>query len=373
MHERSEKFAKRRFIIAIILISLLTICGAFFFFRYQVSLIRADKYGEIRAIARLKSEEIIRWLSERHSDADYFSSSKETKLILEKYRETNKASDVRKDFDVLFKRMKQNHHYEEILIVDIHDRIIYSNDSTKLIIDSSLMSAIHRVKKEKRIILNDFSYNNSRGFIHLDMVAPIKLSENEWAFLVFIINPSTFLYPLVQSWPTPSKSSETLLLRKEGKNLLYLNPLKHAPDAALKLTEPVSESSFPPADAINGMKECFEGKDYTGTSVIADIRAISDTPWLMVAKINKSEVFSELKFRLELQALMLILLLLFIGSTFAMEYNRNQKSIYEKLFLREQEFRVAQEEFRNTLKKLNADLEQRVELRTEELKRSNKE
>ncbi len=59
-------------------------------FKLQVNLIRENKYAEIRAIAHLKSDEIVRWLGERYSDADYFAGSAELKSILLGEDERNK-------------------------------------------------------------------------------------------------------------------------------------------------------------------------------------------------------------------------------------------------------------------------------------------
>ena len=55
-------------------------------------------------------------------------------------------------------------------------------------------------------------------------------------------DPEDFLYPLVQSWPTPSQSAETLLMRKDGDDVLFLNTLRHRPDPALTLRIPLSRS-----------------------------------------------------------------------------------------------------------------------------------
>lgn len=323
--------------------------GAFFLFRYQVNLIREDKYAEIRAIARLKSDEIVRWLGERYSDADYFSTSAELKSILSQADKGTHDSILQKQFNRVFQRMRKNHHYSDVIVSDLEGHILYSFDGPHHFADTGILSIFSSVWKSQRILLNDFSGSPTDGMIHLDIAAPVHMDNSKNAVLIFTVDPSTFLYPLIQSWPTPSKTSETLLLRKEGDSILYLNPLKHAPRAALTLKQPLSGTSLPPLDAVNGKLESFEGRDYAGRNVMADIRPIKGTPWLMVAKIDKSEVFYELKFRIILQSVMLVMFLMFIASLAAFLYSRRQKGIFEQLFLREQEFRMAQEEFRITL------------------------
>jgi PAS domain S-box-containing protein len=323
--------------------------GALVSFRYQVNLIRENKYTEIRAIAHLKADEIVRWLGERYSDVDYFSSSAELKSIIQQADAGTNDSVLKKEFNRVFQRMKKNHHYADIIVSDLKGKILYSFDDTGQDADSEFISMVSSVQKSQKILLHDFSKSPDGKFIHLHIAAPVHLGNSNKAVLIFTIDPSTFLYPLVQSWPAPRKTSETLLLRREGDSILYLNQLKYSPKAALNLKQKLTDRSLPPLDAVNGKVESFEGKDYSGRQVIADIRPIRGTPWLMVAKIDKSEVFYELKFRIILQVVMLIMLLLFISSMVAFLYSRKQKSIYEQLFLREQEFRLAQEEFRITL------------------------
>jgi PAS domain S-box-containing protein len=334
---------------ALVPLFLIITVGALLFFRYQVNLIRENKYSEIRAIARLKSDEIVRWLDERYSDADYFSGSAELKSIIRQANKGISDSILQKEFNALFQRMKENHHYADVIVSDTKGHILYSFDNFHQHADSALISIVSSVQKNHRILLNDFSLSTENQHIHLDIAAPVILDNINEAVLIFTIDPSTFLYPLIQSWPAAGKTSETLLLRREGNSVLYLNPLKYAPEAALKLRQQLTDRSLPSIDAVNGKLESLEGKDYAGKNVIADIRPIRGTSWLMVAKTDKAEVFYELKFRIILQVVMLVFFLLFVSSMAAFLYSRRQKGIYEKLYLREQEFRLAQEEFRITL------------------------
>ncbi len=349
MNKQPPGFNGKIVYVALALLFMILISGAVYFFKHQVNLIRENKYAEIRAIAGLKSDEIVHWLRERYSDADYFAGSTELKLIIQKSETGLKDSLIQKDFNRVFQRMRKNHHYADVIVADFKGHALYSFKGPHHQADSGILSIVSSVWKNQEIELHDFSIDPESRLIHLDIAAPVWSDHSKIAVLIFTIDPSTFLYPLIQSWPSPSKTSETLLLRREGDSILFLNELKHAPGAALQLKQPLSGTSMPPMDAVNGKMESFQGQDYAGNQVIADIRAIRGTPWLMVAKIDKSEVFYELKFRIILQAVMLVMLLMIISSMAALFYSRRQKSIYEQLFLREQEFRHAQEEFRITL------------------------
>ena len=44
--------------------------------------------------------------------------------------------------------------------------------------------------------------------------------------LALQIDPETYLYPFIKRWPTPSQTAETLLVRRDGNDVLFLNELK---------------------------------------------------------------------------------------------------------------------------------------------------
>ena len=56
--------------------------------------------------------------------------------------------------------------------------------------------------------------------------------------IVLLNDASQFFYPLIQRWPLPSKTAETLLVMRDGDDVLYINNLRYRPDGALKLRIP---------------------------------------------------------------------------------------------------------------------------------------
>ncbi len=157
MLKQPRTFSWKLVYMALLPLFILLTVGALLFFRYQVNLIRENKYTEIRAIARLKSDEIVRWLGERYSDADYFSSSAELKSIISMAEKGTNDSILQKDFNRVFQRMKKNHHYADVIVSDLKGHILYSFDISRMSADSDLMSIVSRVQKSQKILLHDFS------------------------------------------------------------------------------------------------------------------------------------------------------------------------------------------------------------------------
>jgi len=82
---------------------------------------------------------------------------------------------------------------------------------------------LHGIIEQREVVLTDLHKANLARFVHLDLIVPlIDHSRNDnpvIGLLALRIDPQQILYPLLQSWPTSSKSAETLLLGRMGMRL----------------------------------------------------------------------------------------------------------------------------------------------------------
>ncbi len=163
------------------------------------------------------------------------------------------------------------------------------------------------------------------------------------------VNPYDYLYKLITYWPTPSKTSEVLIVRKDGDSVLFLNELRHLSNTALKLRIPLTSIKIPAVLAVLGKVGIFEGTDYRGVSVISYIHSVPGSPWFMVAKVDKSEIFSELYYRLIIIIVFISLLIFLLVAAFAWLYHSRQQNIYKQLLVTGNALQESQEEFKTTL------------------------
>ena len=75
---------------------------------------------------------------------------------------------------------------------------------------------------------------------------------------------------------------------------MYLNELRHKKSTALKLSFSVHDENLPAARVVRGEQGFNEGTDYWGVSVFALGQQIQDSPWYIVAKVDKEEVLAPL-------------------------------------------------------------------------------
>ena len=158
--------------------------------------------------------------------------------------------------------------------------------------------------------------------------------------------------PLIQSWPTPSPSAETLLVRRDGDDVLFLNELRHRRDAALKLRVPLTQTDVPAVMAVLGREGLVEGVDYRGVPVVSVILRVPDSPWFMVAKVDADEVYADWHDRAVLLVMLLGVLGVSVIGVGLIGWQRGAKRHYRELYRSEAALRALVERHSTTLRSI---------------------
>lgn len=276
---------------------------------------RAAAHQELNAIADLKLHEITQWREERQADARFFSRARFVaqdvqRFLAEPLSATNRAA-VRHWLNLL----KGGDRYYAALIFDPRRerRLAIPEDASE---PEPLVRALQtQAEQEGEVIMTDLHQDQTNGLIHLDLgFAVFEEADPQRgspiATVLLKLDPRQFLFPLVESWPTPSQTAETLLVRREGTDVLFLNQLRHRPGTALSLRLPLSTPALPAARILRGDTQPIEGPDYRGVPVVAVGRRIPGTSWAMVAKVDRQEIYAPLRRQMLAEGLALGTLLL---------------------------------------------------------------
>ena len=155
----------------------------------------------------------------------------------------------------------------------------------------------------------------------LVMLATAPVSDFNDAFIgviAFEIDMAP-IYTLLQDVTGLGKTGETLIGRKTGNQVEFLNPLRHDPNAALRRKVTLGDSiGYPIQQAAQGKTGAGITVDYRGKKVIAAWRYIPSLDWGLVAKIDASEAFGDIA---NLQKLITIILFLIFVLTTLMAFS----------------------------------------------------
>jgi PAS domain S-box-containing protein len=124
-----------------------------------------------------------------------------------------------------------------------------------------------------------------------------------------------------------------------------LNELRHLPDTVMTLRRSLDETELTAGMALRGERGVHQGTDYRGVRVVAASRAVPDTAWVMVAKVDETELYAPL--RQQALAVGAMTLTLLMAATFGVTVFSRRR---DELFLRaqlttEQERRVLAERY----------------------------
>jgi PAS domain S-box-containing protein len=348
--ESRLKLNKKSISITISLLSLFLIANGFLYYNYEKNSIRISKHEEIAGIAQLKTNQILNWIKERNSDAVVVTNSPFFSEGIKEYLANERNLDLKKKILNKLNLVNKGYNFKEICLFSNECKLILSTDNENSKFDSQLIGIISKSVQSKKIIFSDLYNCDIHQKIHYDIISPIS-DENFKiiAVLVFRIDPYEFLYPLIQSWPTPSKSSETLLLRRDKDSVVILNELRHKKNKPLSSKIPITSVNFPAVMAALGYTGIFEGQDYREVSVLSDTRHVPGTNWFMVAKVDQDEIYSELRFRAIIIGFTIIILIFILSLTLYLFYVHRQRRLFEELYVNEKKLLDAHLEFKTTL------------------------
>jgi PAS domain S-box-containing protein len=117
-------------------------------------------------------------------------------------------------------------------------------------------------------------------------------------------DPGRWLYPYLSLRLGDARTGESVLVRREGGDALFLSPLRHDPAPPLMLRRPLGVAGFAAAAALSGREGFGEYRDYRGAAVFAAVRRIPRTDWALVTKVDQDEALGPFRTRMWRDALM---------------------------------------------------------------------
>ena len=336
-------------VIIFIAISLALLAAGYGYYRSEAGKIRLEKHEELAAIGDLKTGQIQAWRKERLADAARFASGPVLRRFTEAFLR-NPAS--KEDRAILLEQMRLDRmgdQYHEVLMVAPDGRVALSTEEPPAAVNPATQQVVAAALAMKTPLLSDL-FHEPDGSVHIDAAAPVLGPEGQpLAVLLLRSRANDYLFPLIQSWPTPSVSAETELIQRDGQYALYLNELRHSTGSALAQRVPLSQVEHPAAQAVLGRQGEFQGKDYRGIKVLADLRGIPDSPWFIVAKVDASEILAEARYRAEFTGILVGSLVLLSGAGVAYVYRHKQAGLFRELYASEQRQQESHRLFRATI------------------------
>ncbi|WP_422003200.1 GAF domain-containing protein [Reyranella sp.] len=150
-------------------------------------------------------------------------------------------------------------------------------------------------------IVDVYKDDGTPSRVHMGFLAPVAGSDAARplaAVLAITVDPFRGLLEQVQAWPTPSPSSEVMVVRRDGDHLVFITPPRLTPVPPPDTYRvPLATSERSTAQAMRQGGGVHSGRDYRGVEVLTASVPVKGLPWLVVAKTEEDEFSAPLRRR----------------------------------------------------------------------------
>ena len=257
--------------------------------------IEREAFANLNTIARLQGDQIELWLHRRAADLEVTMSRKYFIGRVARLQHDNDPA-LRAVVTKNLSAMRDAYHYRSATLLDASGAIVASDgdlpniaDETKALLDQALSA--RGVAHSQASIASD-------GVPVMYFVAPLFASgpgekDTLSAFIMSGIDLRQHVFSYLEQWPTPSPSGETLLVQRDGEQIVYLTPLRQPSPTDQRL--PPGRNKVAAAQSLFAAPPGATAKvdfDYRGVEVFAAYRPIAGTSWSLMTKIDRSELLA---------------------------------------------------------------------------------
>ena len=310
----------------------------------------AERSQDLVAVGSLKARQLVEWRKERLADAIRFAQGPALVEPTIAFLRKPDAPGSREASLHMLSLNRKRDFYESALLVSSDEKVLLATESEPSPLTPATRTAIRKALALRQPVLSGIFRSADRK-AHIDTAAPICDQDGQpLAAIILRADASSLIQPLIQFWPTESATAETLLIEREGDDVVFLSEAKPRPESAsISPRIPLTQTRLVEVRAALGETGTLRGPDYRGKEVLADVRVIPSSDWRLITKVDRSEIMAEVRSREGNIVWYVGLSILLAAALTAVGYRRRQFELYRNLYRIEKEQRTAQQKFRTIL------------------------
>jgi diguanylate cyclase (GGDEF)-like protein len=295
---------RTKLILALMIFSIIPMgFVALHLYRHATTGIQEATIKHLDELATLKSNEIIRYIDQVRIDLitaqDFVALRVNTPILaaLNEQRDDPRYIAARRMIEIQTVKYASDHHINDIDILSSDGTVLYSDDMDDMEHierETHSVSALLR-EGQKGIYFTEVFRKRENGTSLYYMFASAPLNDLKGKFIgiiVFELNLNRF-FERIQATTGLGGSGETLIGKRTGDSVHFLNPLRHASDSTPAPVIKLGDARGVPVQlAASGQSGSGIGIDYRGVEVVAAWRYIPAVAWGIVVKTDSSEAYS---------------------------------------------------------------------------------
>ncbi len=336
-----SKSIKWPFLLVLFLASAILVVSAYLYYQSETNDIRIEENKTLSTINHLKLDQLNQWRKERTGQAKFLPTVGQFIRYTDWLTKNPNNKEAQNYFIKILQPLKANKNFENVFICNKDGELLFSFDQINNKIDPMILENIKSSAEGDSLVIGNIRYDSNKKHICLDISVPIK--ENDGTIIgtfTQIVYPSNYLYPIIQNWPIDTRSGETLLAKKLKDRVIFLSELRFKDNSMLNQYVLLSDTMVVAVKGTMGKRGVIEGNDYRGKNVLAELIQVPGTDWLLISKIDKDEIYSEIFYRARTTIIILIVSMLTLVFITLYFYKSRQSNTYKELLSKEEEFKA---------------------------------
>lgn len=262
----------------------------------------------LQAVATLKASLVGAWMESESGDIRVWTGSPEFTRLLDGWRSNPHDTSQRQSLLDHLHRVSITGHYTEIGLRDAATGELLLSTTGDADTASVRRAAVAAASADLPVLEDFHSEPEARhGLFYVGFFSAIAGPDR--GLVVHVgLDPEHELFPLIEQWPGDTDTAEALLLRREADAMRVVNDSRAGRPSRLISTRAPGAIGTAMARGETGL---LHGTDDHGLSVLAFVRPVEGTSWLLAAKLDEAEAYAELDRIVALTAAIAAALLLF--------------------------------------------------------------
>ena len=216
---------------------------AYWFHIEQKNTVERDVRNQLLTIADIKVRDLSEWRSMQLGEARAILADRMALTVIRRVLAGDASASDRAAVYAWMEALTKNLRYADVLLLDRQGKPVLSVGQ-RFGNDEHLRRIAEEMLRAGDVVLRDFHRDTPSGRVHLGLNLALRLAPDAAVFgvLTLGIDPETYLYPLLETWPVASTSGETVLVRRDGDEAVFLNRLRGLEDSSVNFRVPMSRT-----------------------------------------------------------------------------------------------------------------------------------
>ena len=286
----------------------------------------------------LKVDQISDWINNRKEDAEQVRDTPILRYLACQSVDSKANSEEKEALLDWIQMYKELSDYRQISLMDNegNTKIVLSDDAQDLYLHHK--DFFTSAKDSLKTIVAELHFEKDSEGRETDRLAieywfPLIDEQNPqqtkgvWCMQ---IDPTKHLYPMLNNWPSRSLPVTSYIIQYKGDHIIKTSNTAQYPDAAMKQTRALGDEKHQAIYLDKDKEEgVFKTTDYQNIKIFGIIKPIPNSPWFLVLKTSRKEVFAPIKAKTS-RILVLIIFFTAISLLLGRNFERRRDSRWLK-------------------------------------------